>query len=38
MSLGVPQGGQIQIAAVGSDADKAIQGIEEALKNEGLGK
>jgi len=38
MSLGVPQGAQIQIAAVGSDADKAIQGIEETLKNEGLGE
>ncbi|MBE0342452.1 phosphocarrier protein HPr [Paenibacillus sp. 28ISP30-2] len=38
MSLGVPHGAQIQIAAVGSDANKAIQGIEEALKNEGLGE
>ncbi|MNG25157.1 Phosphocarrier protein HPr [compost metagenome] len=38
MSLGVPQGAQIQIAAAGSDADKAIQGIEEALKKEGLGE
>lgn len=38
MSLGVPQGAQIQIVAVGSDADKAIKGIEETLKNEGLGE
>ncbi|CQR58967.1 phosphocarrier protein HPr [Paenibacillus riograndensis] len=38
MSLGVPQGAQIQIAAAGSDADKAIEGIEEALKKEGLGE
>ncbi|WP_039832144.1 phosphocarrier protein HPr [Paenibacillus sonchi] len=38
MSLGVPQGAQIQIAAAGSDADEAIQGIEEALKKEGLGE
>ncbi|MDQ0050587.1 phosphocarrier protein [Paenibacillus polymyxa] len=38
MSLGVPQGAKIQIAALGSDADKAIQGIEETLKNEGLGE
>jgi phosphocarrier protein len=38
MSLGVPQGAQIKIVAVGSDAEKAIQGIEETLKNEGLGE
>ncbi|RRJ64960.1 phosphocarrier protein HPr [Paenibacillus oralis] len=38
MSLGIPHGAQIQIAAAGSDADQAIQGIEEALKNEGLGE
>ncbi|MHA6529841.1 phosphocarrier protein HPr [Paenibacillus sp. BAC0078] len=38
LSLGVPQGAQIQIDAAGSDEDKAIQGIEEALKKEGLGE
>ncbi|MNI77519.1 Phosphocarrier protein HPr [compost metagenome] len=38
MSLGIPQGAQIRIVAVGSDADKAIQEIEEVLKNEGLGE
>lgn len=38
MSLGVPHGAQIQIAAAGTDADQAIQGIEAALKNEGLGE
>lgn len=38
MSLGVPHGAQIQIAAAGADADQAIQGIEAALKNEGLGE
>lgn len=38
MSLGVPHGAQIEIAAAGTDADEAIQGIEAALKNEGLGE
>lgn len=38
MSLGVPHGAQIQITAAGSDEDMAIQGIEEALKSEGLGE
>ncbi|MFK4302486.1 MULTISPECIES: phosphocarrier protein HPr [unclassified Paenibacillus] len=38
MSLGIPQGAQFRIVAVGSDADKAIHGIEEILKNEGLGE
>lgn len=38
MSLGVPYGAQIHIAAAGSDEDMAIQGIEEALKSEGLGE
>lgn len=38
ISLGVPQGAQIQIAAAGSDADQAIQEIEATLKKEGLGE
>ncbi|MFM9279483.1 phosphocarrier protein HPr [Paenibacillus jiagnxiensis] len=38
MSLGVPQGAQIHIVAVGSDEDKAVKGIEETLINEGLGE
>lgn len=38
MSLGIPQGSQIKITATGSDADEAVAGIEETLKNEGLGE
>ncbi|MGM0873374.1 MAG: phosphocarrier protein HPr [Bacillota bacterium] len=38
MSLGIPQGSQIKIIASGSDADEAVAGIEETLKNEGLGE
>lgn len=37
MSLGIPQGSQIRIIASGTDADIAVAGIEEILKNEGLG-
>jgi phosphocarrier protein len=38
MSLGIPQGSQIKIIASGGDADEAIAGIEQTLKNEGLGE
>jgi phosphocarrier protein len=38
MSLGIPQGSQIKIIASGSDADEAVAGIEDTLKNEGLGE
>lgn len=38
MSLGIPQGSQIKIIAAGSDADEAIAGLGETLKNEGLGE
>ncbi|APH05517.1 phosphocarrier protein HPr [Bacillus weihaiensis] len=38
MSLGIPQGSQIKIIAAGADADEAIKGIEDTLKNEGLGE
>ncbi|MDQ0226897.1 phosphocarrier protein HPr [Metabacillus niabensis] len=38
MSLGIPQGAQIKIISAGSDADEAIAGITETLKNEGLGE
>lgn len=38
MSLGIPQGSQIKIIAAGSDADEAVAGIEDTLKNEGLGE
>jgi phosphocarrier protein len=38
MSLGIPQGSQIKIIASGGDADEAITGIEQTLKNEGLGE
>lgn len=38
MSLGIPQGSQIKIEASGADEAEAIAGIEETLKNEGLGE
>jgi phosphocarrier protein len=38
MSLGIPQGSQIKITAAGADADAAVAGIGETLKNEGLGE
>jgi phosphocarrier protein len=38
MSLGIPQGSQIKIISSGGDADEAIAGIEQTLKNEGLGE
>lgn len=36
MSLGVPKGGEITITATGDDAQEAVQGLESALKKEGL--
>lgn len=38
MSLGIPQGSQIKVSAAGADADEAVAGIAETLKNEGLGE
>ncbi|PGT81646.1 MULTISPECIES: phosphocarrier protein HPr [Bacillaceae] len=38
MSLGIPKGSQIKIIASGSDADEAVTGLGETLKNEGLGE
>ncbi|HJV17955.1 MAG TPA: phosphocarrier protein HPr [Bacillales bacterium] len=36
MSLGVGQGADITIAALGSDQEEALRSIEETLKKEGL--
>lgn len=36
MSLGVGQGADINISAEGSDAEEALNSLEEALKKEGL--
>ncbi len=38
MSLGIPKGSQIKIVAAGSDAEEAVAGLAETLKNEGLGE
>jgi phosphocarrier protein HPr len=38
MSLGVGKGANITISAEGSDAEEALQSLEETLKKEGLAK
>lgn len=38
MSLGVGQGAEITISAEGSDEEKALEGLEELMKKEGLTK
>ncbi|OKL37495.1 phosphocarrier protein HPr [Domibacillus mangrovi] len=38
MSLGIPKGASIKIAANGSDADAAIAALEETMKSQGLGE
>lgn len=38
MSLGVQKGAEVTIKTDGSDAENALNGIEETLKKEGLGE
>jgi len=38
MSLGIPQGATITIAADGPDEDEALAGVVEVIKSEGLGE
>ncbi|RBW71551.1 phosphocarrier protein HPr [Bacillus taeanensis] len=38
MSLGIPSGVEVTIAAEGNDADEAIAALDEVMKNEGLGE
>jgi phosphocarrier protein HPr len=38
MSLGIPSGVEITIAAEGNDAEEAIAALDEVMKNEGLGE
>jgi phosphocarrier protein HPr len=38
MSLGIPQGAEITIAAEGTDAEEALQALENVIKKEGLGE
>ncbi|OMP66470.1 phosphocarrier protein HPr [Domibacillus epiphyticus] len=38
MSLGIPKGASVKIAANGSDAEEAIESLTETMKSSGLGE
>ncbi len=38
MSLGIPKGASVKIAAEGADADEAVAALGETIKSQGLGE